>query len=83
MIFTIIAVLLGILVVGSAFAAVYMKNLASAVVASGVASLFVSVIYLLLAAPDVAITEAAIGSGLTTIVFFYALNKIKKEEPND
>ena len=83
MIFTIIAVLLGILIVASAVAAVYMKNLASAVVASGIVSLFVSVIYLLLAAPDVAITEAAIGSGLTTIVFFYALNKIKKGEPND
>ena len=81
MIFTGIAILLSILIVTAAFAAVYMENLASAIIASGIVSLFVSVIYLLLAAPDVAITEAAIGSGLTTIVFFYALNKIKKGEP--
>jgi uncharacterized MnhB-related membrane protein len=41
--------------------------------------------YLILAAPDVAMTEAAIGSGLTTVVFLYALSRMrgKKEEPRD
>ena len=62
----------------AAFVAIYQKNLLSAVVASGVISLLASIIYILLAAPDVAMTEAAIGSGLTTIVFLYALNKIRK-----
>jgi uncharacterized MnhB-related membrane protein len=40
--------------------------------------------YLLLAAPDVAMTEAAIGSGLTTILFFYVLNRIRSvDEQNN
>ena len=31
----------------------------------------------ILAAPDVAMTEAAIGSGLSTIIFFYVLNRVR------
>jgi uncharacterized MnhB-related membrane protein len=36
--------------------------------------------YLFLAAPDVAMTEAAIGSGLSTIIFFYVLNRIRQND---
>lgn len=61
-----------------AIIAIYHKNLKIAIIATGVIGLFASVLYLLLAAPDVAMTEAAIGSGLTTIIFFYVLNKIRK-----
>lgn len=64
--------------IAAALIAIYQKNLLSAIVAAGVISLMASIIYILLAAPDVAMTEAAIGSGLTTIVFLYALNKIRK-----
>ena len=73
-------VALGFLMVVGAVAAVYMKSVASAVVSAGLVSLLASIMYLLLSAPDVAMTEAAIGSGLTTVVFFYALSKVKKEE---
>jgi uncharacterized MnhB-related membrane protein len=62
----------------AAFMAVYFKNLVSAILSAGVISLLASIIYVLLAAPDVAMTEAAIGSGLTTVVFLYAFNKIRK-----
>ena len=58
--------------------AIHHKKLTVAVIAAGVVSLFASVLYLLLAAPDVAMTEASIGSGLSTIIFFYVLNKIRK-----
>lgn len=61
-----------------AIIAIYHKNLKIAIIATGVIGLFASVLYLLLAAPDVAMTEASIGSGLTTIIFFYVLNKIRK-----
>ncbi len=57
--------------------AVFHKKLIVAIIAAGVLSLFASVLYLLLAAPDVAMTEAAIGSGLSTIIFFYVLNRIR------
>ncbi|ADG20188.1 hydrogenase subunit MbhD domain-containing protein [Paraburkholderia atlantica] len=55
--------------------AVCLKDLLAAMVSSGLASLFAAVAFLLLAAPDVAMAEAAIGSGLTTFVFLYAIRK--------
>ena len=61
-----------------AFIAIYHKSLQVAVIASGIISLFASVIYIFLAAPDVAITEASIGSALTVVIFFYVLNKIRR-----
>ncbi len=79
MILNIIAVFLCLAILVMAVIAVIHKKLIIAIIASGVVSLFASIIFLLLAAPDVAMTEAAIGSGLTTIIFFYVLNKIRKE----
>ena len=76
-------IVLGVIMIIAAFVAIYQKNLLSAIVSAGVISLLASVIYLLLAAPDVAMTEAAIGSGLTTIVFLYTLNKIRKQKVDD
>ena len=55
--------------------AVSLKNLMAAMVSSGLASLFAAVSFLLLAAPDVAMAEAAIGSGLATFIFLYAIRK--------
>ncbi|WP_223428522.1 hydrogenase subunit MbhD domain-containing protein [Tateyamaria pelophila] len=59
----------------SALLAVLLNNLLAAIVSGGLASLFASISFLLLAAPDVAMTEAAIGSGLATFIFLYALRK--------
>ena len=57
--------------------AIYHKKMVIVIVSAGLLSLFASVLYLLLAAPDVAMTEAAIGSGLSTIIFLYVLNRIR------
>ena len=67
----------GILVGG--FLAVMLDSLLSAVISAGLASLFASVVYVVLAAPDVAMTEASIGSGLTTMIFLYAIRKTQAE----
>lgn len=75
----ILAIFLGILMLILAVIAVQNKNIVVAIIAAGAVSLFASILYLLLAAPDVAMTEAAIGSGLSTIIFFYVLNKIKRQ----
>jgi len=82
---TILMIVLGVMMISGALLAVYMKNLTAAVIASGSVSLIASLMYLIMAAPDVAMTEAAIGSGLTTVVFLYALSRMrgKKEEPRD
>jgi len=71
------AIVIGLAMIVMAIIAVVNRKLTVAVIAAGVVSLFASILYLLLAAPDVAMTEAAIGSGLTTIIFFYVLNKIR------
>ena len=39
-----------------------------------------SVVWVLLQAPDLAITEAAVGAGVTSILFFVTLDKIHKME---
>ena len=51
------------------------KNLLNAVIVFGAFSLVLSLIFYYLHAPDVAIAEAAIGSGFTTIIFLLAIKK--------
>jgi energy-converting hydrogenase B subunit D len=70
-----IAIVLCAGIVLSALLAVHLGNIVSAAISAGMASLFASIIYLALAAPDVAMTEAAIGSGLTTVIFLYAIRR--------
>ena len=60
-----------------AFVAIASKSTAVAIMATGLVSLMASVLFVLLAAPDVAMTEAAIGSGLTTFLFFFVLGRVK------
>ncbi|GAA2814460.1 putative MnhB-related membrane protein [Aminobacter aminovorans] len=71
--------LLVILICGSILVsgvlAVCLENLMPAMVSAGLASLFAAVSYVLLAAPDVAMAEAAIGSGLSTVIFLYAIRR--------
>ena len=55
--------------------AVRLSNLMAATISSSLASLFAAVSFLLLAAPDVAMAEAAIGAGLATFIFLYAIRK--------
>lgn len=77
-VFILIAIGIGVLSLILAFIAIQNEKLSVSVIAAGVVSLFASVLFLLMAAPDVAMTEAAIGSGLSTLIFFYVLNKIKR-----
>lgn len=81
--YTIIAAVLGLLIIIMAIVAVQHKKRMVAVIAAGVVSLLASILYLLLSAPDVAMTEAAIGSGLSTVIFFYALSKVRKNKDSD
>ncbi len=69
-----------LLAIVSAVWAVLARNLVSAVVLAGVVSLAVSYLFLRLAAPDVAMTEAAIGAGLSTVIFLIAVRRTEEEE---
>lgn len=76
---TAIIAVLGIVMVSAAITALLHKSLVTAILAAGAVSLVASVIYLFLAAPDVAMTEAAIGSALTTVVFLFALSRLREK----
>ncbi|KAA0008972.1 MAG: DUF4040 domain-containing protein [Thermoplasmata archaeon] len=76
----IIAWIIAILAIVAAIYAVETKDLLSSAIAMGIASLVVSIMFLVLQAPDVAITEASIGAGLTMAVFVYAIGKTKRWE---
>ncbi len=80
---TLIVIGLGIIMILAAIFTIFQKNLVSAIISAGAISLLASVIYLILGSPDVAMTEASIGSALTTVVFLYALNRMRKGEKND
>ena len=70
-----VLVILGLVV--SAILAVHLKNLLSAVIALGVTGLFAAAEFLILHAPDVAISEAAVGAALVPLIFIVTLRKIK------
>lgn len=56
------------------------KDLVGAVILFSAYSLMMSVLWLVLKTPDVAITEAAIGAGVTSILFFAVISKTKRYE---
>ena len=63
------------------------KNLLTSLVIFMSQSLAMSIIWILLESPDLAITEAAVGAGITSLLLFVTLKKIhaidlrKKEVP--
>jgi energy-converting hydrogenase B subunit D len=67
--------LLCVSILVSGLLAIRLRQLMPAMVSGGVASLFAAVCYLLLGAPDVAMTEASIGSGLSMVIFLYAIRR--------
>lgn len=69
------AVLLFFLVVCALAACLSVRLITTVVIFMGY-SLIMSVLWLLLQAPDLAITEAAVGAGITTVLFFMALRGI-------
>jgi uncharacterized MnhB-related membrane protein len=56
-------------------AIIFVRDLLGSVILAAVVSLIASIIFLFIAAPDVAITEAAIGAALTTVVFVIAIKR--------
>lgn len=68
-------ILLGFLVV-CAISVSLSKNLLNSILIYMSYSLVVSVIWILLESPDLAITEAAVGAGVTSVLFFITLKKI-------
>jgi energy-converting hydrogenase B subunit D len=77
LLFALTLLLSGTMIAAAVLATTEKIKLSMAILAAGLVSLLASVQYLVLAAPDVAMTEAAIGSGLTTFLFFFVLGRVR------
>ncbi len=67
-----------VLLIICAIAVSLTKNLLSSVVIFMTYSLIVSILWLILRAPDLAVTEAAVGAGITSTLFFITLHNVNK-----
>ena len=79
-IYFILLVFLLLLMIAAAIYSVVQKDLLYAVIGTGVISLVLSILFFLLQAPDVALTEAAIGVALTTIIFIITIRNTSRYE---
>ena len=70
-----VGILLVFLIICAVSVSVTRNLLASVIIFMGF-SLIMSIIWLTLEAPDLAITEAAVGAGVTSLLFFATLKKI-------
>ena len=73
---SIIVQLMLLFLIVCAIAVCVTKDLLTSVVIYMAYSMVMSVVWIILESPDLAITEAAVGAGVTTLLFFLALKKI-------
>jgi uncharacterized MnhB-related membrane protein len=66
--------------IGSALLVFWFRDLLAATLATGVFSFLISLEFYILQAPDVAISQAAIGAGLTTAIFIIAIRATSRFE---
>ncbi|MCU4800909.1 DUF4040 domain-containing protein [Halobacteria archaeon HArc-gm2] len=78
---SVLEVVLLVFVLTSALGAALLKDTLAAVMAFAAYSLGISIIWVLLQAPDVGLTEAAVGAGVMTILLLIALaNTVRPSE---
>jgi uncharacterized MnhB-related membrane protein len=58
----------------------FTKKIISAIVIFMSYSVVMSIVWLLLESPDLALTEAAVGAGITSVLLFQTVRRIKKME---
>lgn len=68
------------LLIGCALAVVRLKDLLAAAIVFSSYSLMLAMLWLYRGAPDVAMTEAAVGAGVTTVLFLTAISKTTRKE---
>ena len=72
-----------IFLVACAIAVSFSKRLLNSILIFMSYSLIMSIIWILLESPDLAITEAAVGAGVTSVLFFATLKKIHAMREED
>lgn len=71
-----LALFVVVVTLGAALAVLLLDNLLAAVAAASVVSLGVAVMFVILQAPDVAMTEAVIGAGLSGLILALSLRRL-------
>ena len=69
-------ILLLVFIIVCALSVSLTKNLLTSIVIFMSQSLAMSIIWIMLESPDLAVTEAAVGAGVTSLLFFVTLKKI-------
>ena len=69
-----------VFLVVAAISAIMAEDLLSSVILYGAYSFTIALTYLVLRSDDVAMTEAAVGAGVTTLLFLAALAKTSTKE---
>ena len=77
---TALNVTLIILLIASALLATFSRDLLAAVIIFSVYSLIMALMWPRLQAPDLAITEAAVGAGITTVLFVVTIFRTRRRE---
>lgn len=70
-------ILLLVILVICAISVAFVKNNLAAVVVYMSSSCVMTLVWILLESPDLAITEAAVGAGITSVLFFITLKKLQ------
>ncbi|MDA3863481.1 MAG: DUF4040 domain-containing protein [Deltaproteobacteria bacterium] len=78
--YQIIVLVLVLVMIAGAVAVVTAPTNFSAVIMEGVVALTLALLFLLMAAPDVAITQTVIAAGLSTAIFLWTLRRLEKVE---
>ena len=73
---TIVTQMMLIFLIVCAIAVCLTRNLLTSVIIYMGYSMIMSIIWITLESPDLAITEAAVGAGITSLLFFLALRKV-------
>ena len=71
-----LSVLMLVFILACAVAVSLTKDLLTSIIIFMAQSTAMSVVWILLRSPDLAITEAAVGAGVTTLLMFVALKKL-------
>lgn len=74
---TVFQIILMLFLLTCAISVSFSKNLLNSILIYMSFSLIMSILWLCLESPDLGITEAAVGTGVTSILFFATLRKIR------
>lgn len=73
----VLTIMLLVFLIVCSVAVSFTKNLFNAMLIYMSFSLVMSIVWVILESPDLAITEAAVGAGITSVLFFITLKKIR------